>query len=219
MSMNLGKKGGTVLVLSPHTDDAELGAGGFISKLLEEGHELYWAVFSTAEDSVPGGMPRDTLKREFLGVIEKLGIEEEKVKIWDFQVRRFDEKRQDILDRLIDFRKSKIIPDLVIAPSTMDLHQDHQVVANECIRAFKSRSSIIGYEQPWNMLSSRADLLVKLEKRHIERKWELLKRYRSQIKLKRPYFKEEFISSLARIRGVQCNHDFAEAFEVMRWMI
>lgn len=217
--MNLGKTGGTVLVLSPHTDDAELGAGGFISRLLEDGHELYWAVFSTAEDSVPENMPRDTIGREFSRVIKKLGIEEEKVYIGDFQVRRFGERRQDILERLIDYRKNEIIPDLVIAPSTMDLHQDHQVVANECIRAFKSSSSIIGYEQPWNMLIARADLLVKLEKRHIERKWELLKRYRSQIKLNRPYFKEEFIFSLARTRGVQCNHDFAEAFEVMRWMI
>jgi LmbE family N-acetylglucosaminyl deacetylase len=62
-----------ILILSPHTDDAELGAGGYISKLLEEEYELYWSVFSIAEDSVPGGMPKDTLKNEFLIVIKTGG--------------------------------------------------------------------------------------------------------------------------------------------------
>ena len=37
-----------VLVLAPHTDDGELGAGGFISKLVEQGAEVTYVAFSTA---------------------------------------------------------------------------------------------------------------------------------------------------------------------------
>ena len=45
-----------VLVLAPHTDDGELGAGGFISKLIEDGADVYYMAFSTAEESVPEGL-------------------------------------------------------------------------------------------------------------------------------------------------------------------
>jgi LmbE family N-acetylglucosaminyl deacetylase len=50
-----------VLVLAPHTDDGELGAGGTIAKLIENGANVYYAAFSTAEASVPDGMPKDIL--------------------------------------------------------------------------------------------------------------------------------------------------------------
>ena len=36
-----------VLVLAPHTDDGELGCGGTVARLLEEGCEVHFAVFST----------------------------------------------------------------------------------------------------------------------------------------------------------------------------
>lgn len=52
-----------ILILSPHTDDAELGCGGSIIKFIEEGHNIYWVVFSTAEESLPLDLPRDILKK------------------------------------------------------------------------------------------------------------------------------------------------------------
>ncbi|MBL6731310.1 MAG: PIG-L family deacetylase, partial [Bacteroidia bacterium] len=41
----------TVLILAPHTDDAELGCGGTIARFLEEGKKMYVAAFSTARAS------------------------------------------------------------------------------------------------------------------------------------------------------------------------
>ena len=38
----------------------------------------------------------------------------------------------------------------------------------------------------------------------------------SQFEKQRPYFTKEFIEGLARVRGVQVNEAFAEAFEVKR---
>ena len=38
-----------VLVLAPHTDDAELGCGGTIARLLTDGADVLVAAFSTAE--------------------------------------------------------------------------------------------------------------------------------------------------------------------------
>ena len=53
-----------ILVLAPHTDDGELGVGGTINYLIEQGHKVVYAAFSTAEESVPEGFPKDILKTE-----------------------------------------------------------------------------------------------------------------------------------------------------------
>jgi LmbE family N-acetylglucosaminyl deacetylase len=207
-----------ILILSPHTDDAELGAGGTLLRSLEMGDELYWIVFSVAGDSLPGSLPRDTLKKEFLGVIDSIGLKEDKYRIYDYKVRYLHEHRQEILEEMVSINND-FSPGLVVGPSLNDHHQDHQVVAREMIRAFKRSSSIISYELPWNHIEFNTQLFVKLERRHIERKSELLRKYRSQIMLQKPYFAEDFILGWARMRGVQIGSDFAEAFEVARWIM
>ncbi|HDI02676.1 MAG TPA: PIG-L family deacetylase, partial [Candidatus Aenigmarchaeota archaeon] len=92
-----------VLLLSPHTDDVELGAGGTVAKLLEEGHELYWVVFSTCEDAVPKGLPRDTLKKEFLSVVNYMGIKN--YETHNFKNKEFPSHRQEILETLVNVKK------------------------------------------------------------------------------------------------------------------
>lgn len=207
-----------VLVLSPHTDDAELGCGGSIVKLLEDGAELLWIVFSIAEESVPETFPKDAAKKEFMAVAEYLGLDESNYRIHNLKVRLFPKKRQDILQALIDTRK-EFSPDIVFTPTLNDFHQDHQVVANETIRAFKRDSSILGYELPWNNIASDARMFIRLNRSQIERKYSMLKLYRSQFEKHLNYFSEEFIFGLAKMRGIQCNSDYAESFEVIRWMM
>ena len=53
-----------ILVLAPHTDDGELGLGGTISRLIEDGKKVTYVAFSTAQQSVPEGFPKDILKTE-----------------------------------------------------------------------------------------------------------------------------------------------------------
>ncbi len=207
-----------MLILSPHTDDAELGCGGSIVKFLDDGHKIYWAVFSTAEESLPEGLPKDTLRNEFCSVLENLGVKEKNCPVYNFQVRSLHQHRQEILDELVRM-KDDFDPDMVIGPSLNDLHQDHQVVANEMIRAFKTSSSIICYELPWNHISFATQLFIKLKKDYIARKCRMLDEYKSQIMKNKLYFSKQFIYGLAKTRGVQCNSEFAEAFEVVRWMI
>ncbi len=72
-----------ILVLAPHTDDAELGCGGS----LEEGVELSVAVFSTAEKSLPEGARPGQLKQECEQALDSLGVPAERRFIYDFPVR------------------------------------------------------------------------------------------------------------------------------------
>lgn len=207
-----------VLILSPHTDDAELGCGGSIVKFLNRGDDIFWIVFSTAEDSLPEGLPKNTLKDEFINVVQSLNLNAESYSICNFKVRYLHEHRQKILDKLIEVRKS-FNPDLVIGPSINDFHQDHQIVANEMIRAFKTTSSVISYELPWNHVTFNTQMFIKLNDDYIFKKCNLLMNYKSQFLKDRPYFSREYIHGIAMTRGIQCNSKYAEAFEVIRWMI
>lgn len=204
-----------VLVLAPHTDDGELGAGGFISKLVEEKAKVYYMAFSTAETSVPEGFPKDVLKSEVKAATNILGIEKENLIIFNYEVRKLNYVRQEILEELIRFKKQTEI-DLVLIPSITDIHQDHSTVAYEGIRAFKTKS-IFSYELIWNNLSFNTQCFVSLEERHIRKKIEALKEYKSQGA--RNYLSESFIKSLAISRGVQFGVQYAETFEVVRYAI
>ena len=62
-----------ILVLAPHTDDGELGLGGTISKLIELGKKVTYVAFSTAQQSVPEGFPKDILKTEVKKATAQLG--------------------------------------------------------------------------------------------------------------------------------------------------
>ena len=205
----------TVYVLAPHTDDGELGAGGTISKLIELGSDVYYFAFSIAEQSVPDGFPKDILKTEVLNATSKLGIKKENVIIFNYEVRKFSYVRQEILEDLVKYKR-KIIPDLVLMPSLNDVHQDHSVIAQEGLRAFKN-TTIWGYELIWNNLKFNSTVFVKLEKKHIQAKCSALKEYKSQGF--RSYMTEEFIFSLAKTRGVQIGAEYAECFELIRWVL
>ena len=67
-----------ILVLAPHTDDGELGLGGTISKLIELGKKVTYVAFSTAQQSVPEGFPKDILKTEVKKATAQLGISPER---------------------------------------------------------------------------------------------------------------------------------------------
>lgn len=201
-----------VLVLAPHTDDGELGMGGTISKLISEGKDVTYAAFSTAEESVPEGFPRDILKTEVRHATAALGIKPENLLIYNYQVRKLNYSRQEVLEDLIKIRSMKQF-DLVFMPSLHDIHQDHTTIAQEGLRAFKN-TTILGYELIWNNLTFNTQCFIKLEEQHIAAKIRALKEYHSQGK--RDYLSEDFIRSLARSRGVQVGCQYAEAFEVVR---
>ncbi len=204
-----------ILVLAPHTDDGELGCGGAMARFCAEKKEVHYAAFSTCKRSLPQGGPGDTLEKECRTALKELGLDTDKLILYDFEVREFDQKRQELLEKLVQLNKL-IQPDLVFIPSAADIHQDHQVVHNEALRAFKN-SSILGYELPWNQNRFYSTLFIKFSAADLDRKIKALTAYRSQSH--RNYMQEDFIRSLARVRGVQCNSEYAEAFEVYKMTV
>lgn len=206
-----------VLICAPHTDDAELGCGGSMARLLEAGSELHVAAFSRAEESLPVGAPKDLLEAEMRTSLERIGVTSKQISMLNFPVRRFDEHRQEILETMVKIGR-EFSPTVVLTPASTDVHQDHQVVHAESIRAFRS-ASIWGYELPWNQVVAHLTGYVVLNERHVDIKVSALDAYESQKLRKRAYFHPEFIRGLARLRGVQAGSDLAEAFEVVRTIV
>ena len=203
-----------VLVLAPHTDDGEFGCGGTMARLVETGAEIRYVAFSIATKSLPDGFPPDTLAREVRQATAELGIPESHLTVHDFEVRTFPERRQDILELLIGLWE-EWRPDAVFQPSHHDVHQDHQVIAAEGLRAFK-RTTILGYEIPWNNYDFSYQAYVALEGRHVERKVASLAHYASQ--QHRRYSDPEYIRNVARTHGINVNREYAEAFQVYRFV-
>jgi LmbE family N-acetylglucosaminyl deacetylase len=204
-----------ILIIAPHTDDGELGCGGTIARFVEEGKEVYYAAFSVAEKSVPEGFPKNELEIEVRRAMKILGVRENNLLIYRYEVRTFSYHRQEILEDLVKLKK-ELEPTLIFIPSLNDLHQDHKTIAEEGCRVFKM-ATLLGYEEPWNNISFNTSSFVPLEERHIKKKIEALKEYKTQ--RYRNYLNEEFIRSLAKTRGTQINKEYAEAFEVIRWVI
>ena len=116
-----------ILVLAPHTDDGELGCGGTIVKFLEEGADVYYAAFSTAEESVPENLPKDILKTEVREATATLGIPAGNLFLYDYEVRKLNYSRQSVLEDLVRLRNN-LNPDLVFLPSLKDIHQDQHLL-------------------------------------------------------------------------------------------
>ena len=204
-----------VLVLAPHTDDGEFGCGGTMARLVEGGAEVRYVAFSIATKSLPPGFAPDTLAREVKEATAELGIPESHLTVHDFDVRTFPDRRQEILELLIALWE-EWEPDAVMQPSLHDIHQDHQVIAAEGLRAFK-RTTILGYEIPWNNFDFAYQAYFALDRSHIERKVASLAKYASQ--QHRRYADSEYIWNLARTHGMNVNREFAEVFQVYRVVV
>ena len=203
-----------VLVLCPHTDD-EWGCAGALLRLIRTGAEVKYIAFSSCEESVPEGFPADVLVGECRACTEALGIRPENVEILGLPVRRFPEHRQEILQKLVDVRR-EYSPDLVFLPSSSDTHQDHATLFAEGFRAFK-QTTMLGYEMPQNVTSFENSAFVALDQDLIEKKADAVLLYGSQ--KHRQCATRDFITSLAKVRGVQCNAEYAESFEVIRLVL
>jgi LmbE family N-acetylglucosaminyl deacetylase len=201
--------------LAPHADDAEFGCGGTIARYIEEGKKVYVWAFSLAEKVIPIHMPQDIRIQEMGDAMKVLGVTEywhEGVSCWHRNMLPY---RQDILDRMVSLNRS-LTPSEVYIPSTDDVHQDHQVISAEAIRAFKC-CSLYGYEMPWNNMTSNHRMFVKLNDIHLQKKIEAIGKYKSAAYVR--YRESAFLQGLAAVRGLQAGSLYAESFEVIRKVI
>lgn len=189
------------LFIGAHTDDIELAAAGTITQLLRAGHEVRCYTFSY--------LNRLQLLSEHTNAMESLGIQNWVANTYDNRIMSY--YRQAILENLLEYKET-YLPDVVFTHSPDDIHQDHQTVAMESIRAFKNNCTIITYMMPWNGQLA-ANMFIPLTLEDVGKKVEVLQHYQSQSF--RHYMAEDSIrqnSSTARWPG----YHYMESFQIIQ---
>ena len=204
-----------VLVLAPHTDDGELGCGGTVARLLEEGCEVHFAVFSTCAESVPAGFPADELKTEFLSAMESYGIPAETAYPFRFSGSSFPGAPAGDFGRARAAQPAHRAGSCAcpVAARCASGSPYHRRGGHPGLQAHEHP----GYEEPWNNLTFNNQVYVTLEERHVEKKIAAVERYISQ--RGRIYASGEYIRALAMSHGVQIGRQYAEVFETERWIL
>ena len=192
-----------ILAIAPHTDDIELGCGATLHKYRND-YQID-AIAITSAQPLSTGNPVE----EFYSAMGIIGAN---ASFLDFNPRVLNSSRQELLDYLWQLqRKEKY--DIIFCPSSYDHHQDHQVVYQEVFRAFK-HSTILGYELPWNNRTFRTDIFMSVEEEDINAKVKMLDCYETQ--LERAFMCKEYVTDIARTRGLQVGKKYVESFEAIR---
>lgn len=201
------------LFIGAHPDDIEFGAGATIAKSTSLGIECHSLVFSDCHETLSNVSDSiDKIVSESLQALQILGIQSVDTNWKTFPLRRFNEKRQEILDILIaEYRNAGW--SRVYVPNTLDVHQDHSVISQESIRAFKF-TTLLGYELPWNNLEMEINVFNSVNEEFLNCKIEALSRFNSQ--QNRFYAEESKIRSVLEFRGLQIGTKYAEGFQLIR---
>jgi N-acetylglucosamine malate deacetylase 1 len=195
-----------IIAIAPHIDDVELGAGATVSRLAKT-NEVYYVGLS-----LPPLVESDTFMQEFEASSKILGLDPSRQILRDYDPRNLFDSRLDILQLFFDLNK-ELRPDLVFIPNSKDIHQSHEVVHAEARRAFKF-TTMLGYELPWNSMDFSMDVFITLTREDVDTKVAAINAFETQ--KKRLFFSNEIVGDLARVRGKQVGHEYAECFELVR---
>jgi LmbE family N-acetylglucosaminyl deacetylase len=192
-----------LLAIGAHPDDIEIGSGGTLLALAGSSLELkaYYLVLTGTEDRK---LEARNACRAFLPNID-LTIE-----LCDLPDGRLPAVWGAVKEVLETVARS-FSPDLVIGPSAFDAHQDHRTIGEIIPTAFRDQLHL-AYEIPkWDGDLGQADTYIPLSGALVRRKVQLLnKSFPSQGH--RDWWDDEVFLGLARLRGLECRAQYAEAF-------
>jgi LmbE family N-acetylglucosaminyl deacetylase len=197
-----------VVVVGAHCDDIAIGAGGTLLALCEAniGLKVDALVLSG------GGTDREGEERAALKAFCP-GAELD-VTVHKLPDGRLPAHWDEAKNALEDLRR-RTEPDLVIAPHKGDAHQDHRGLAKMVPTVFRGHL-VLGYEiVKWDGDLGTPNAYQPLSEARAEKKVALLQQhYPSQ--RHRPWYDKEAFLGLARIRGIECQNRYAEAFFVTK---
>jgi LmbE family N-acetylglucosaminyl deacetylase len=193
----------SVLAIGAHPDDIEIGAGGTLLSLAQSYGRL------RACYVVLTGPPERQLEAK-AAAAEFLSGADLSVRLFDLPEGRLPAAWGHVKDAIEEVMSS-FRPDLVVAPQADDAHQDHRTIAEIVPTVFRDQL-YLGYEVPkWDGDFGRPTVYVPLSAEVARRKVELLRKcFPSQ--RGRDWWDDDVFLGLARLRGMECRAQYAEAF-------
>jgi LmbE family N-acetylglucosaminyl deacetylase len=198
----------SVLAIGAHPDDIEIGAGGLLLSLAAAGLRCRYVVLTGTPERQQEAR---NAARSFMPGADLT------VELFDLPEGRLPAAWGIVKETLEGVARS-ISPDVIIAPSPDDAHQDHRTIGELVTTVFRDQL-YLAYEIPkWDGDLGRPSMYVPLSASTAHRKVELLhKCFPSQ--RNRDWWDDEVFLGLARLRGMECRAPYAEAFRCAKSVI
>ncbi len=195
-----------LLALGAHADDAEIGAGGTVLRLLAERPytDVRWVVFTGA------GTPREEEARRSAAAFLSGAVSAE-VEVLGFRDGFLPFHGVEVKEHFEAALKG-YVPHLVLTHARDDRHQDHRLVSDLTWNTFRGAPIVAEYEIPkWDGDLGQPNGYVTFDEATAARKAELLLAH-FPTQATKPWFTADTFRALARLRGVEAAAPFAEAF-------
>jgi LmbE family N-acetylglucosaminyl deacetylase len=200
---------GRVLAFGAHPDDLEVGAGGLLARLSEEGAEVTMVVVS---------IPNQSAQRRAEAQAGAEVIDADLLFLFEDKPCRVEDIPMHELVRRMDMIVGDVRPDLVITHSASDLHWDHGLVNRATVSALR--------RTPCDLLAFLSSPEMNAQARAvgqcfaditqtIDTKIRAINAHASQV----PKLDLESSRDLARAMGRISGHQYAEAYEALRMRI
>ncbi len=199
--------GQRVLFLGAHPDDIELGCGALIHHIAQTS-DLLCVTLSDNQKN-----PRlKNLVQEHYRAMAILGVPPEKIVLGPFTTRLFHEARQEILEYFLQLR-NEFKPEVIFVHSRQDVHQDHNAMTEEALRAFRG-ITVLGFDVVRSSYGFFPHFLVEVDEADVQAKIESLAQYETY--RDRYYFSREVTRSIMIRHGALAERPFAEGFDILR---
>jgi LmbE family N-acetylglucosaminyl deacetylase len=206
MNRILEKGGGRVLAFGAHPDDLEVGAGGLLARLADEGAKVTLAIVA---------LPTMAEQRIAEAKAAAKVIDANLVIVYEDKPCRVEDIAMHELVRRFDNIVGDVRPDLVVTHSANDLHWDHGLVNRATVSALRrTPCDLLAYlsspemnAQSRSMGNCFADITG-----FVDTKIEAIACHKSQL----PKLDLESSRDLARAMGRISGYEYAECYEVLR---
>jgi len=199
--------GKRVLFLGAHPDDIEIGCGALLHNIVKKTEVLCVTLSDNQKNP-----DLQNVKAEHLKSMMILGVPEEKTVFGPFQTRVFPQARQEILEYFLKLRRD-FKPDLIFTHSKQDVHQDHNTMTNEALRAFRG-ITVLGFDVVRSSYDFFPHFLAEVTEEDVNKKIEALAQYETY--QSRYYFNSELTRSIMVRHGALAEISYAEGFDILR---
>ena len=199
--------GKSLLFMGAHPDDIELGCGAFLAGMNGKA-EIFCYTFSDNQ-KIPD-LPN--LVQEHANSMHVLGLRDDQFELGTFETRRFPDARQEILEKMIALRKQHQ-PEIVFVHTAQDLHQDHQIITLEAMRAFRG-TTVLGFDVLRSSYGFFPHFLAEVSEADVNKKIAALAEYKTY--KDRYYFSPDIMRATAIRHGALAERPYAEGFDIIR---
>jgi len=199
--------GKRVLFLGAHPDDIELGCGALIHHIAFISQVRCVTLSDNQKNpSLKNVVDEHYKSMEILGVIRGNAV------FGQFTTRIFPDARQEILEYFLKLRE-EFQPDIIFVHSRQDVHQDHNTMTEESLRAFRG-ITVLGFDVVRSSYGFFPHFLAEVSEEDVNAKIKALSQYETY--RDKYYFNSELTRSISIRHGALAEIPFAEGFDILR---